>query len=114
MSAGGHGRAAALFFGSGKANDWRRHLNAAQTQEIMRVHGEPMSAFGYDLPRCFLGNDPRSQAVGPATQSDSHLGTAVGTLTKTLCQEFEVDEETCMWDISVLLDDLTTWLWPAR
>ena len=42
-----------VFFRSGKAGDWRRHLSAAQVSEVVRLHGETMAALGYaprDLP----------------------------------------------------------------
>ena len=34
-------------------------------------------------------------------------GTTVEALVKALCEEYEVDEETCLRDVSVLLDDMT-------
>ena len=39
-----------LFFRSGRAGGWRRHLSAAQVREVVRAHGETMAAFGYDPP----------------------------------------------------------------
>ena len=33
-------------------------------------------------------------------------GTTVGALVKALCEEYEVDEDTCLRDISVLLDEM--------
>lgn len=33
-------------------------------------------------------------------------GTTVGALVKALCEEFEVDEETCLRDVSVLLEEM--------
>ena len=35
------------FFRSGKADDWRRHLSAAQIREIVETHGETAVAFDY-------------------------------------------------------------------
>ena len=32
--------------------------------------------------------------------------TTVGALTKALCEEFEVDEEACLRDVGVLLDEM--------
>ena len=32
--------------------------------------------------------------------------TTVGALTKALCEEFEVDEEACLHDVGVLLDEM--------
>ena len=37
-----------LFFRSGRAGGWRRHLSAAQVREVVCAHGETMAAFGYD------------------------------------------------------------------
>lgn len=36
------------FFRSGKAGDWRHHLNPTQTRMIVHVHGKMMAAFSYD------------------------------------------------------------------
>lgn len=35
-------------------------------------------------------------------------GTTVEALVKTLCEEYEVDEGTCLRDLSVLLDEMAT------
>ena len=37
-----------LFFRSGRAGGWRRHLSVAQVREVVRAHGETMAVFGYD------------------------------------------------------------------
>ena len=39
-----------LFFRSGRAGGWRRHLSAEQVRELVCAHGETMAAFGYELP----------------------------------------------------------------
>ncbi len=38
------------FFRAGRSGDWRRHLNAAQAQQITLRHGPAMLACGYDPP----------------------------------------------------------------
>lgn len=39
-----------LFFRSGVAGDWQRHLTAAQVHEVVCAHGRTMAAFGYSVP----------------------------------------------------------------
>ena len=76
------------FFRSGPAGDWRRHLSAAQVREIVGTHGRR----------------PASQRGDSSTRGGAW--TTVGALTKALCQEFEVDEEVCLRDVGILLDEM--------
>lgn len=43
-------RGAALFFHSGRAGQWRRHLTAAQVRSVADAHRQTMTALGYAVP----------------------------------------------------------------
>ena len=43
------------FFRCGKSGGWRQHLSAEQVNEVVRIHGETMAAFGYDPSQLAAG-----------------------------------------------------------